>query len=427
MQTKVNKISDTKVKITVTADAADISPYKDKVLVRLGKEVKLAGFRPGKAPLHMIEKSVDQTVLQREFLDEAMTGLYTQAVNAEKIRPVSKPEVSVKKFVPFTTLDFEVETEMIGNIKLADYKKIKLAKPKPEVTAKDVNDVLDSLKLRVADKQEVNRAVKKGDEATIDFKGVDMKDEPINGADGKDYPLTIGSNTFIPGFEDNVIGLKPGASKTFELTFPKDYGVKALANKKIKFTVEVKKVQEVVEPKLDDSFAPKVGPFKTLKDLKDDIKKQLAVEKQNETDKNYMNELVGKITDKSSVSLPDSMIEHQIEHNLEDLKRNIVYRGQTLQEFFAQEGTTEEKYREEVLRPQAEKQVKGSLILSEIADTEGVTITSEELEIRLQILKGQYQDAQMQSELDKPEARQDIASRMLTEKVLAKLEEYATK
>jgi trigger factor len=427
MQTSLTKISDTKVKITVTADAADISPYKDKVLVRLGKEVKLAGFRPGKAPLHMVEKSVDQTVLQREFLDEAMTALYTQAVNAEKIRPVSKPEVSVKKFVPFTTLDFEVETEMVGNIKLADYKKIKLAKPKPEVTAKDVNDVLDTLKLRVADKQEVNRAVKKGDEATIDFKGVDMKDEPINGADGKDYPLTIGSNTFIPGFEDNVIGMKPGESKTFELTFPKDYGVKALANKKVKFTVDVKKVQEVVEPKLDDSFAPKVGPFKTLKDLKDDIKKQLADEKQNETDKNYMNELVGKITDKSSVSLPDSMIEHQIEHNLEDLKRNIVYRGQTLQEFFEQEGTTEEKYREEVLRPQAEKQVKGSLILSEIADTERVTITPEELEIRLQVLKGQYQDAQMQAELDKPEARQDIASRMLTEKVLSKLEEYATK
>jgi trigger factor len=169
MQTSLTKISDTKVKITVTADAADISPYKDKVLVRLGKEVKLAGFRPGKAPLHMVEKSVDQTVLQREFLDEAMTALYTQAVNAEKIRPVSKPEVSVKKFVPFTTLDFEVETEMVGNIKLADYKKIKLAKPKPEVTAKDVNDVLDTLKLRVADKQEVNRAVKKGAEATKEF------------------------------------------------------------------------------------------------------------------------------------------------------------------------------------------------------------------------------------------------------------------
>ncbi|HEX5456286.1 MAG TPA: trigger factor [Candidatus Saccharimonadales bacterium] len=427
MQTKVNKISDTKVKISITADAAELSPYKDRVLARLGKEVKLAGFRPGKAPLNMVEKSVDQTVLQREFLDEAMTGLYTQAVNAEKIRPVSRPDVSVKKFVPFATLDFEVETEMVGNIRLADYKKIKLAKPKPDVTAKDVNDVIDSLKLRVAEKQEVNRTVKKGDEATIDFKGVDMKGAAINGADGKDYPLAIGSNTFIPGFEDNVIGLKPGESKTFELTFPKDYGVNALANKKVKFTVEVKKVQEVVAPKLDDSFASKVGPFKTLKELKDDIKKQLTVEKQNEADKNYLNELVGKITDKSTVSLPDSMIEHQIEHSLEDLKRNIVYRGQTLQEFFDQEGTTEEKYRKEVLYPQAEKQVKGSLILSEIADTEGVTITPEELEIRLQVLKGQYQDAQMQTELDKPEARQDIASRMLTEKVLAKLEEYATR
>lgn len=426
MQVELTNISDTKVKFSIKAAAEDMKLHKDKAVKRLGKELKLPGFRPGKAPLNLIEKNIDQNILQNEFLDEAMTAFYTKAAADKNIRPVSRPEVVVKKFVPFTNLEFEITTDIVGRLKLADYKKIKLEKPKPEVTAKDVNDVLDSLKLRVAEKTDVNRAAKKDDEAWIDFKGVDEKGEPVSGAEGKDYPLVLGSNKFIPGFEDNVVGMKPGEEKTFPITFPKDYGVNALANKKVKFTVKVNKVQEMTEPKLDDAFAAKVGPFKTFKDLKDDIKKQLAAEKQNQVNNDYANSLVEKIADKSTVKLPDSMLEHQVSHNLEELKRNLTYRGQTIQEFYEAENTTEEKYTKDILKPQAEKQIKGSLILSEIAQTEGIIVTPEELEIRIQILKGQYKDPQMQAELDKPESRQDIATRILTEKVLTKLEQYAT-
>lgn len=426
MQASVTNLNETKVKFSINADSADLAPYKQKVLVKLGKDLKLPGFRPGKAPLNLIEKNIDQSLLQTEFLDEVMTAFYTRAADEKNIRPVSKPEVVVKKFVPFTALEYEITTDVIGNLKLADYKKLKLEKPKPEVTAKDINDVLDSLKTRLAEKTEVDRPAKKDDEAWIDFKGVNEKDEPINGADGQDYPLVLGSNKFIPGFEDNVIGMKPGEEKTFPLTFPKDYGVKALAGKKVKFTVTVKKIQELTEPKLDDAFAAKVGPFKTLKDLKDDVKKQLTAEKQNQINNDYANNLVEKIADKSTVAIPDSMVEHQAGHNLEELKRNLTYRGQTIQEFYESEGTTEEKYAKEVLNPQAEKQIKGSLILSEVAAKENIVVTPEELEIRMQILKGQYTDPQMQAELDKPEAQKDIATRLLTEKVLIKLEEYAT-
>lgn len=320
MHAEVSNISPTKVKIVIKAISEDLLPFKNKVLTNLSKSVKLAGFRAGKAPLNLVEKNVDPAVLQREFLDEAMSSLYSRAAASEKIRPVGQPEVNVKKFVPFTTLEFEITTDVVGKIKLADYKKIKQAKPKPDVTSKDVNDVLESLKLRVAEKSEANRAAKATDEVIIDFKGADEKGQPVSGAEGKDYPLVLGSNTFIPGFEDNLIGLKPGEQKTFKLTFPKDYGVKALANRKVEFSVTIKKVNEVVTPKLDDSFAPKVGPFKTLKDLKDDIKKQLATEKQNEINRNFANELIEKISDKSTAAIPESMLEHQIEHNLEDLK-----------------------------------------------------------------------------------------------------------
>src|SRR5690606_2381802 len=143
-----------------------------------------------------------------------------------------------------------------------------------------VEEVLDRLAVRDADKAEVQRAAKDGDEVWIDFKGVDAKTkEPVAGADGKDYPLALGSNTFIPGFEPELIGLKAGDEKTFPITFPKDYGVKALQSKKVEFTVTVKKVTEIQKPKLDDTFAAKVGPFKSIDDLKTDIKKQLTAER----------------------------------------------------------------------------------------------------------------------------------------------------
>lgn len=425
MHSELTRINDTKIKLTISATATDLAEYKDTVLKKLARDVRLQGFRQGKAPLALVEKSIDQNILQTEFLDLAMTELYIKAAAAEKVRPVTRPAVSVKKFVPFTNLEFEVTTEVVGTLKLADYKKIKLAKPKAEVSAKDVNDVINSLKLRIAEKKEVDRAAKKNDEVWIDFKGEDLQGKPVAGADGKDYPLVIGSNTFIPGFEDNVIGLKVGDEKSFTLTFPQDYGAKALAGQKVKFTVTVKNVKEVVEPAIDDAFAAKVGPFKSLKDLKDDIKKQLTAEKQNEINRQYSSDLVEKIADKSTVKLPDTMIDQQVEHNLREFTQNLAYRGQTLKEFVESEGTTEEKYRKEVLVPEAEKQVKASLILAEIAEQENLSVTPEELEIRIQILKGQYQDPQMHTELDKPENRQDIGSRLLTEKVLAKLEEYA--
>lgn len=425
MQVDVSNLNPTKVKVFIKASPAELEEYKKLVLGKFASNTKIQGFREGKAPLSMVEKNIDQTKFQAEFLEEAMSGLYNESTRRGNFRPVSQPEVAIKKFVPYSDLEFEITVEVLGKIKLADYKKIKLSKPKVEATAKEVDDVMNSLQLRMAEKKEASRPAKDSDEVVIDFKGVDAKDQPINGADGKDYPLVIGSKAFIPGFEENLVGLKPGGEKTFELAFPKDYGVKTLAGKKVKFTVNVKKINEVIKPKLDDNFATKAGPFKTLKDLKEDVKRQLTLERQNEANRNYSNELVEKLTDKSEISVPDSMVEHQIEHNLSELKRNLTYRGQTFTEFLEAEGTTEEKYRKDVLWPQAERQVKGSLVLAEISEKEGVIVTPEELEEKIQALKTQYKDQQMQEELNKPEARKDIASRMITEKTLQKLEEYA--
>lgn len=418
MQLKRDQLSPTKVKLTIEADAAELEKTKTHVLDHLKGNVKVPGFREGKAPLNLIEKQLDPTVLQSEFLDHGVNDLYVEAVQREGLRVVAKPEVSVTKFVPFTTLEFTAEVEIVGDIKLGDYKKIKVTPQKVEVTAADVNSVIDNLKQRAATRSEVKRAAKNGDEVTIDFKGVDAKTrEPIEGADGTSYPLVLGSKSFIPGFEEELVGLKVADEKTFDITFPKDYGATDLQNRKVTFTVTVHKIQELKEPKLDDEFAKSVGPFKSVADLKADIKKQLQVEKQQEADRQFDNELLQKIAEKSEVSIPDALIEEEVDRIEEEEKRNVVYRGQTWQEHLDAEGVTAEEHRARN-KEGAALRVKAGLVLGEISQAEKITVTPEELEIRLMLLKNQYPDPQMQAELDKPENIRDIQSRMLTEKTL---------
>lgn len=427
MQISKKQLSDTKVELTLIADEKMLNEAKQQVLQTLSKtQVKMAGFRQGKAPLSLVEKNTDPAVLQSEVLDKVVNALYVNAIDQERVRPVDRPEISIKKFVPFTTLEVSAIVEAVGEVKLPDYKKIKLERKDADVTAKDVDEVIEALRTRGAEKKEVERAAKKDDEVTIDFAGRDAKtNEPINGADGKGYPLVLGSNSFIPGFEDNLIGMKTGEEKEFTLTFPKDYGVSTLQNRKITFKVTATKIQELQKPEVNDEFAAKVAPVKTVAELKKDIKTQLAAERQNQLDRELESELIEKIAEKATAAIPKVLVDEEIDRIEAEEKQNLVYRGQTWQEHLKEEGVDEKGHREQK-RPAAEKRVKAGLVLSEVAIQEKINVTPEELEIRLQLLKGQYQDKQMQAELDKPENRREIASRMVTEKTINKLVAYAT-
>lgn len=424
MQVTKTDNSKTNVTLLVSGDAVDLAPIKRHVLTHFS-DVRVPGFRPGKAPADMIEKHVNQQALLDEFMEHALNDLFRRAITESKTRPLGQPDVKLKKFVPYTELEFEATVDVFGPVTLPDYKKIKLPKAKVDITAKDVNDVLVSLQKRLAERKAKPGPAQKGDEVTIDFAGSDTEGKPVAGADGKDYPLLLGSNNFIPGFEDNLVGCAAGDTKEFTLTFPKDYGVSALQGKKVTFKVDVKLVSEVIEPKLDDEFAAKIGPFKSLTELKDDIKKQVRAEKQLQADQAYENQLIKTIADKARVDIPEVLIDNQIADMEAQEKQNLAYRGQTWEEHLEQEGITEQQHRDRQ-RPDATERVKAGLVLSEVAEREQVEVSPEDVEIRLQILKGQYQDAQMQAELDKPDNRRDIEMRLLTEKTVAKLVEYAS-
>lgn len=427
MQITTKQLTPTKVEITVEADQDMITRVKDAIVAEMAKSVQVTGFRKGHAPAAMVEKAVDQQQLQSRFLDGAINEMYGASVVEKQLRPVGQPSVNVTKYVPFTVLEVKVEVEVVGEIKLADYKKFKHVPKAVKVDDKEIEAVIDDLLAREGEKVETDRAAADGDEVVIDFKGTDAKTgDLIPGADGTGYPLTLGSNTFIPGFEPELLGLKAGEDKTFTLTFPKDYGATELQNRKVQFAVTVTKVNEVKLPKLDDAFAAKIGPFKTVAELRIDIRKQLQAEKELQAMREVENDLLTDLAKKSKAEIPATLVDEEVERMEAEEKRNILYRGQTWQEHLAAEGKTEEEHREG-LREQAELRVRTGVVLGEVAQVEDVKVTEEEVEIRIAQLKVQYPDAQMQAELDKPENQRDIASRILTEKTIEKLVSYASK
>lgn len=416
----------TQTKLVIKASADELGKAKALALKHLAPQVKVPGFRAGKVPPAIIEKNVDQNALQSEVIEHAINKLYATAVREENLRPVANPEIAIKKFVPFTDLEFEAVIPIVGAIKLADYKKTKLTKQPVKIEAKDVTNVIESLQTRAAERTEVKRAAKNGDEIVIDFTGTDKKGQPVAGADAKEYPLILGSDSFIPGFEDELLGLKPGDDKTFDIVFPKDYAAKALRGQTVTFKVHVHKISEMTKPKLDDNFAAAVGPFKTVAELKDDVKKQLTIEREREASVAFENELLNKLADKSTIEIPALLIDEQVERIEQEEKQNLMYRGQTWEDHLKDEGVTAEEHKAQK-RPDAEQRVKIGIMLTEIANAEGIDVTPEEIEVRLQLMKAQYQDATAQAELNKPEVLRDIESRIKTEKTLARLTEYATK
>ncbi|MBI4034287.1 trigger factor [Candidatus Saccharibacteria bacterium] len=412
--------------LKISAGAAELEPIRQHTLSHFAGDVKIPGFREGKAPAELVEKHVDQQRFMNSFVEHAVERLYSQALIKEQLRAVAPPQVQIKKFVPFTNLEFEAEVLHIKVTKLADYKKIKV-KPVPvSVDSKDVEQVVKQLRQRAAERTAVERPAKAGDEIIIDFTGRDARGQLVPGAEGKDFPLILGSGAFIPGFEAELAGLKAGADKKFSLTFPKDYGVSALRGKKVTFEASVKKVNALYQTAADDAFAAKVSPFKSLADLKADIKKQLGQERELQARRELESQIIAQLIDKSTLNVPPQLIDEQVSRMEAEEKQQLVTRGQTWEEHLRVEGINEEQHRQRH-RPDAERNIKAGILLGEIANAERIEATEEEVAIRTQILKGRETDPARQTELDKQEHQRNIRAQLLTEKTLAKLTEYATK
>lgn len=420
--------SDTKLQFTVSVTADELQEAKKGVLKRLAKEVNVDGFRQGKAPLEVAEKNLDSKYVNSETLQEAINAAAIAVFGEEKILPLDRPNVDVKKFVPEQELEFTIDVEVMPKVKLGDYKNLKAKKKVDAVNDSEVDEALEGIRKNAAVKKDVERAAKKGDVVVIDFEGKDKDGNIVEGAVSQDYSLELGSNSFIPGFEEGLVGKKIGDSLELPLTFPKDYHHKPLAGQKIVFAVTVKKVQEEGLPKLDAKFAESIGPFKTVEDLKNDIKRELTQQKDRESDTKFRNELLEELLKSSQVPISKVLVDDQMRNLEQEFMQNLTYRGMTLEQYLEQLKMTKEEWQDKELRKQAEQRVLIGLLLSELSQAEKIKATEKDLEDKLDQLKNEYGSApEILKQLEKAEIRRDLENKIVIDKTVGRLVELNTK
>jgi trigger factor len=278
MNTTVKHLTETRVLVTITLGKPELEAAEQVALKKLAKTTKVAGFRKGHVPLEMVAKHVDPNELGQETLENALSRAVAESFIENKLQALERPEVEVKKFVPGEELEFTAEGDVLPEVTLGDYKNLTVEKKTATVKKADIDEVIERIQKGFGEKKESNGPAKMGDETIIDFVGK-KDDVAFDGGTATDYALTLGSNSFIPGFEEAIVGHKAGDTFDVPLTFPAEYQSKDLAGQDVVFTVTIKKVNQVVLPEVDDVFAAKVGPFTSVDDLKKDIKAEITAQK----------------------------------------------------------------------------------------------------------------------------------------------------
>ena len=424
MKTTVKHLSDTRVKVTIATERAELEAAEQVALKRMANKVKVNGFRKGHVPLEIVKKNVNANDLAQETLDAALNRAVAEAFLNNKLQVLDRPEVELVKFVPGETLEFTAEADVLPEVKLGDYRKLKAKKAAVKVDKKDIEDVVERIQKGLAEKKESSAAAKIDDEVVIDFVG--KKDgEAFQGGTGKDYPLVLGSNSFIPGFEDALVGVKAGDKKDVPLEFPKDYHAKDLAGQKVVFEVEVKKVNEVVLPELNDEFAAKAGPFTSMDDLRKDIESEMKAQAERKANDDLKDDLVKQLVEKSTVSVPAVLRADQIQSLEQDLTQNLAYQGQTLDQYFETKGYADrDAWVKAEANDAADARIKAGLVLAELSKELKIEANSEELAGHINAYKQQYaNNPEMAKRFDEPEAQREIANRLITEKTVDKLVE----
>ena len=424
MKTTVTHESDTRVKVVVAADHAELAAAEQVALKRLAKTVKVNGFRTGHVPLEIVKKHADPNALAQETLDAALNRAVAEAFLNNNLQVLARPEVEIKKYVPGELLEFTAEADVLPEVKLGDYKKLKVKKAAVNVDKKEIDEVIERIQKGLSEKKEVKRAAKIGDETVIDFVG--KKDgKAFQGGTGKDYPLVLGSNSFIPGFEDALVGLKAGDTKDVKLAFPKDYHAKDLAGQDVVFEVTVKKINSVKLPALDDKFAAKAGPFTSMEDLRKDIKAEITAQAERKATDDLKDELVKQLVAKSTVSVPSVLRDDQIRSLEQDLRQNLMYRGRTLEQYFEEKGYADrDAWVKAEANDAADARIKAGLVLAQLSKELKIEATADELAAHINAYKQQYaNNPKMAKHFDKPEAQREVANRLITEKTIDKLVE----
>ena len=418
MNCKVEKTENAnEVKLELTVEASKFDEAIKKVYFQSAKYFNIPGFRKGKAPINIVEKYYGKEIFYEDAFNEVAQPALEEAVKENKLEIVSRPDIEVKQIGKGQDLIFTAVMQTKPEAKLGKYKGLEIKKVEYNVTDEDINHELEHMQEHNARMVTIeDRPVEDGDIATIDFEGfVDGK--PFEGGKAEGHELTIGSKTFIPGFEDQVIGMKIDEEKDINVKFPDEYFSKDLAGKDATFKVKVHEIKKKELPTLDDEFAKDVSEFDTLADLKEDIKKKQ--EKQNEEKAKYeIQEAVMKaIVEKIEVEIPTGMIETEVENMLKDIEQRLSYQGLKLNQYLQMLGKTEEELKKEY-EPQAIEGIKSRLALEAVIKAEKIEVEDKEIDEKLKEMAKNYGKENDEAFMKNENVRNYIKEGMQSEKAI---------
>ena len=405
------------VKFEITVEAAKFEDAMKKVYFKSAKYFNIPGFRKGKAPMQIVEKYYGPEIFYEDAFNEVAQEALEEAVEENKLDVVSRPEVDVKQMEKGKDLIFTVVMQTKPEAEVSKYKGIEIKKVEYNVTDEDIEHELHHMQEHNSRLISVeDRAVESGDTTTIDFEG-SVDGVPFEGGKAENYDLEIGSNTFIPGFEDQIIGMKIDEEKDVKVKFPEEYFSKELAGKDAVFKVKLHEIKKKELPELDDEFAKDVSEFDTLKELKADIKAKK--EKQNEEKAKYETQdaVIKALCEKTKVEIPSGMVEMEVENMLKDFEQRLAYQGLNLEQYFKMMGKTEEEVKKEY-EPQAIEGIKSRLALEAVIKAEKIEATDKEVEDKMKEMAKNYGKENDEEFLKNENVRNYIKQGLTSEKAM---------
>jgi len=379
---KLEEVAANKKKLTIEVSPEVFEDAVQKAYLKKRKDINIDGFRPGKAPRGVLETQFGQGVFYEDAIDIAFPDAYRAAIDEHNLFPVSSPDLSIEKIGKEEGLVFTAEFWVKPEVKLGDYKKIKAKRTEPKVTDKDVKAELDRVVEQSARWVDVERESKDGDRVTIDFSG-SVDGEKFDGGTAENYALDLGSNSFIEGFEPQLVGMKVGEEKDVKVTFPKEYQAENLAGKEAVFACKLHKIQEKELPKIDDDFAQDVSEFETLAEYKKDIKAQMMIKAVESANNETENNVITAVVEKCKVDIPEVMIDNQIDYHIKQFEYQLMYQGLNLPDYLKYTGGTMEDLKAQY-KEQAENTVKTQLVLEAIMVKEGIKAEPDEIDAELE-------------------------------------------
>ena len=413
MSLQVEKLEHNMAKLTVEVAAEDVEKALQAAYLKQRKQINIPGFRKGKVPRQMIEKMYGPEVFYDEAANNMIPDAYAKAYDESELDIVSQPKIEVVQMEKGKPFIFTAEVATKPEVTLGDYKGLKVDKVSTRVTQKEVDEEIEKERERYARTIEVtDRAVQDKDEVTLDFEGF-VDGVAFEGGKGEDYPLTIGSGSFIPGFEEQLIGAEIDKEVEVNVTFPKEYHSEELAGKDATFKCTVHTIKAKELPELDDEFASEVSECETMDAYRAEVKKNIKERKERTGKEKKENQAVDQAIENAQMDIPEAMIEFQVRQMADDFARRIQQQGLTVEQYFQFTGMTAEKMLEE-MRPQAEKSIKTRLVLEAIVKAENIEVSDERVEEELTKMAEAYQMEveklkEFMGENEKKQIKEDLA------------------